>query len=579
MCGIVGIVGGQPRREEIDAMLALILHRGPDGKGIHIGPNVGLGNVRLAIVDPTPAGAQPMISPDGRHCLVYNGEIYNHMDFRPALEERGVRFRGHSDTETLLWLLVEYGEEVIKRLNGIFAFAFHDMVTGQVLLARDHMGVKPLYYARGRGGRLLFGSEIKTLFATGEVEPRANVEDMLELFMFHFIAGERTAFATVKELPGGHLLRCVDDRTTSVEYWNPTVAARRNGPLPDPETLVGYLRAGISRQLMADVPIGVMSSGGLDSGIVTAFAGRADVRMHGFCFRDPQHDYDEFEQAREMAGSHGVEVQEVRINQAEVPDLLSKLTWHYDEPLPRPHHLAAYAISRKAQAAGLKVLISGEGGDELFGGYARYAELAGAMDDGEIPSALVFGHNGVALPRIARFWSQKRFSNSYRFWCAKETAGLDPVNRQLLVDQKTFLQHFLQRSDRMGMAASVEIRVPLLDMPLVEYTNRLGGGAKVAGGNVKLCLKTACSGILPERLIGRPKQAFEMPMAHLLKDGPVARMLDDLLLSRPRCGDLFDRRGITQLVSDLRSGEENLWKVAWLLLSTEVWMRTFKVVL
>jgi asparagine synthase (glutamine-hydrolysing) len=577
MCGIVGIVGGQPREDEVSGMLARIRHRGPDGEGIHLAGEVGLGSVRLAIVDPTPTGAQPMRSPDGRYCLVYNGELYNHADFRPALQARGVRFRGHSDTETLLWLLVHEGEAVLPRLNGIFAFAFHDTETRRVLMARDHMGVKPLYYARGRAGRLLFGSEIKTLFATGEVEPRANVDDLVELFMFHFISGERTAFASVKELRPGHLLRCHDGRTTVAEYWNPVTRAGEEGQEPDAGVLSNHLRDAVRRQLMADVPIGVMSSGGLDSGIVTAFAGRADARMQGFCYRDPHYGYDEFNEARAMAGSHGVEVEEVRIDEADVPDLLARLTWYHDEPLPRPHHLAAYAVARQAHQSGLKVLVSGEGGDELFGGYDRYVQLASAVNGGPLPAALVFGHNAVALPRIARFWPRRDFSNAFRFWCAQDTSGFDPINRQLLVDQRTFLQHFLQRSDRMGMAASVEIRVPLLDIPLVEYTNQLPGPAKVSRGLTKRCLRDAARGILPASLVDRPKQGFEMPMAPLLQAGPVAELVDDLLLARPRLADVVDHAGVVGLIRDLRNGQDDLWKVAWLLLTTELWMRTFRV--
>jgi asparagine synthase (glutamine-hydrolysing) len=578
MCGLVGIVGGNPTGAEVDGMLSRIRHRGPDGEGVFLAAGVALGHVRLSIVDPTQAGAQPMFSPDGRYCLLYNGELYNHRDFRNKLQSIGVCFRGHSDTETLLWLLIHHGESILPVLNGIFAFAFYDTLTGVLLLARDHMGVKPLYYATGKDGRLLFGSEIKALFAPGDVEPRVNADDIVELFMFHFIAGERTAFANVTELAPGHSLRYCGGRTTVSEYWNVATAARNGAQTDcDPFLLHNLVRTAVERQLMSDVPVGIMSSGGLDSGIVTAFAGGSTGGMSGFCFRDPSLGYDEFEQARNLSLPFGVTVEDVRVREADIPDLLAKLTWHYDEPLPRPHHLAAYAVAQRAQSAGLKVLISGEGGDELFGGYVRYRDFSGPTNRTPGLDPLVFGHNGVAIPRIGRFCSRNGFLNGYRFRCAAETSGLDPINRQLVVDQKTFLQHFLQRSDRMGMAAGVEIRVPLLDIPLVEYTNRLPGSAKVDAGNLKLCLKAAARGTLPSDAIDRPKQAFEMPMAPLLNRGPVADCLDDLLLSAPRCGDLFDADAIVQLVADLRGGHEELWKVVWLVLSTEVWMRTFNV--
>ncbi|HEU4630574.1 MAG TPA: asparagine synthase (glutamine-hydrolyzing) [Gemmatimonadaceae bacterium] len=585
MCGLVGIAGAAPAREEVAAMLATIRHRGPDGHGCRVTAGAAFGHARLAIVDLSEAGAQPMCTPDGRYTLVYNGELYNHADFRPALEAEGVCFRGHSDTETLLWLLVRHGAAVLPRLNGIFAFAFHDALTDTLLLARDQLGVKPLYYARGRDGRLLFASEIKALFATGEVEPRANVEDLVELFLFHFIAGERTAFATVTELLPGHLLQRADGRVRVAEYWTPVTAARE-GPCDGaaastPEAAAGALRDrvrdAVHRQLMADVPIGVMSSGGIDSGLVTAFATRGAARLRGFSFRDTAHDYDEFHEACRLGELFGVDVAPVTIAPDEVPAVLERAAWHYDEPIPRPHFLAAYAVARDARATGLKVLMSGEGGDEVFGGYTRYAELLAAMCATGDESALVFAHNRVALPRLARLWPGQRFGNAFRFWCAAETAGLDLVNRQLLVDQRTFLQHFLQRSDRMGMAASVEVRVPLLDPWLVEHANRLPGSAKIEGTHTKRGLKAAARTVLPASVFDRPKRGFDMPMAPLLEQGPVAAYLDDLLLAQPRCGVLFESSAIAAFVRDLRAGEAELWKVAWMLLATEVWMRTFNV--
>jgi asparagine synthase (glutamine-hydrolysing) len=575
MCGVVGIAGSHASEQDVRRMLRTVVHRGPDGEGIHVTPSAAVGHVRLAIVDPSPAGAQPMVTPDGRYCLAYNGELFNHAQFRTELEQSGVEFRGHSDTETLLWLLVRHGERALPRLNGMFAFAFVDAHTRRVLLARDHVGVKPLYYARGRGGRLLFGSEIKALLATGEVQARANLDDMLELFMFHFISGTRTAFETVTELAPGHALIWQDGAFDVHRFWDPIAEARDR--LEADGRLRGLLNAGITRQLMSDVPIGVMSSGGLDSGVVTAVAGPAHGDMRGLCFRDPAYGYDELANACELSAPFGVRVEEVRLQPREVPDLLFKLAWHYDEPLPRPHHLAAYAVARQAHGEGLKVLISGEGGDEVFGGYARYADAAAAMERSGDVSPLVFAGNRVACSRIARFWPQDRFENDFRFRCADATAGFDLVNRQLLVDQQTFLQHFLQRSDRMGMAAGVEIRVPLLDVPLVEYTNRLPGCFKVARGCTKIVLKQALSGLLPDAVIHRPKQAFEMPMAPLLIEGPVADLVDDCLLDRPRCGEIFDRAGIAELIADLRAGQHDLWKVAWLLLTTELWMRTFDV--
>jgi asparagine synthase (glutamine-hydrolysing) len=345
----------------------------------------------------------------------------------------------------------------------------------------------------------------------------------------------------------------------------------------DPQHLRDMLRAAVERQLMSDVEIGVMSSGGIDSGLVTAFAGGREQQLRGFCYVDPERGYDEFEHARRVGDLFRVDVEPVRIAPEEVPELLTRLTWHYDEPIPRPHFLAAYAVARHAQHAGLKVLLSGEGGDEVFGGYARYRDLLATMTETGDESPLIFALNRVALPRLARLCADQRFGNAYRFWCARETEGFDLVNRQLLVDQQTFLQHFLQRSDRMGMAAGVEVRVPLLDVLLVEFANGLPGASKIAGSQTKAGLKAAARTVLPASVFDRPKEGFDMPMAPLLNAGPMARFLDDMLLDNPRCGALFDPKSITALVRSLRAGEDDLWKTAWMLLTTEVWMRTFRV--
>jgi asparagine synthase (glutamine-hydrolysing) len=551
-------------------MAARVRHRGPDGEGLWLAPQVGLASTRLAIVELGPAGAQPMQTPDGRYTLVYNGELYNHQEFRPELEAAGARFRGRSDSETLLWLLARHGEQVLPKLNGIFGFAFWDASERSLLVARDALGVKPVYWAEGTEGRLLVASEIKALFATGEVAPRVNREDLAELFLFHFIAGEKTAFAGVQELLPGHYLRWRNGAARVAEYWNPVTAARRgNGAGANVERLRALLRSAVERQLMADVPVGIMSSGGLDSGLVTALAGGRGERT-GFCFRDPAHAYDEWEAARDLSESFGVRVEEVRLEAAELPQALERAAWHYDEPLARPHHLAAYAVARAARRAGLKVLLSGEGGDEVFGGYRRYAELAAD------PEAAVWAHNRVAAPRVARFLRPVEPPACFRRLCGEQTAGLDGINRQLVADQRTFLQHFLQRSDRMGMAEGVEIRVPLLDLSLVEYANGLPGEAKVAAGGTKLCLKVAAEGILPPEARARPKQPFEMPMAPLLREGPLAGLLDDVLLERPRLAEILDGKGVAGVVRDFRAGQEELWKVVWLLLATELWMRAFR---
>ena len=440
MSGIVGTVGTRPDAAVLNAMLQRLSHRGPDGRGLHLSEDAGFGHVRLAIVDPSDAGAQPMPSPDGRYVLAYNGELYNHQDFRPGLESRGVRFHGRSDTETLLWLLITYGEAILPRLNGIFAFAFQDIYSHTVLLARDPIGVKPLYYASDSTGRLLFASEIKALFVEGGIDARLNVDDLVELFTFHFIAGERTAFANVRQLLPGHALRHASGQVSISKFWDGVDSARRPGGTDSVDRRLRLLLdEAVQRQLMADVPIGLKSSGDLDSGVVTALAGRHGSRLPGFCFRDAATGYDECEDAQRIGGQFGVAVAEARIQPDEIPSLLEKLTWHNDEPLPRPRHLADYAVARQARAAGLNVLLSGQGGDELFGGYERYLDYAATMEASGDLTPLILGQHEGALTSLRRISPSRAFSNPFRAWCASDTNGLDLINRQLIGDQRTWL--------------------------------------------------------------------------------------------------------------------------------------------
>lgn len=579
MCGIIGIIGGNPQQHELEAMLTQVQHRGPDDTGYFLDPALGFGHVRLSILDLSVAAAQPMKSPDGRYVLVYNGEFYNHADFRPQLQARGVRFRSRSDTETLLWLLIIYGEAILPKVNGIFAFAFYDTVTKTVLLARDHMGVKPLYYARVQE-RLLFASEIKALFATGEVEPRLNTDDLLEHLMFHFVAGERTLFHGVSELLPGHFLKITPTSQLVEQFWSPIQAPRDDQSEDEiAETVRQLLTDAMLRQLMSDVPMGIMLSGGLDSSAVAAFSNPYRQRMLGYCFHDPANGYDEIANAQQVADDFNIDLRAVRICQENIPDLLIKTTRYYDEPLPRPHLIAAYVVARAARHDGVKVLLTGEGADEVFGGYRRYVDLGAQMTQTGDLSPLVFANNRDALPRIQRFLAKTRFSNAYRFWCGEDVRGLDIINQQLIVDQKTFLQHFLQRSDRTGMAVGVETRVPMLDIALVEYVNSLPGRSKVTvDGVIKKPLRAALNGVVSEQIVSLPKQPFDTPMAPFLRQGPVAEMINDLLLTNPRSGSLFPVCKVQDLVREMHvDSDPNLWKAVWQLLTTEIWLREFKV--
>jgi asparagine synthase (glutamine-hydrolysing) len=579
MCGISGIYGYQNDHHLIKGMIETIRHRGPDGIGLFNDEQTALAHVRLAIVDPHPTGAQPMKSIDERYVLIYNGEIYNHQDLRQQLKQFDIQFKGSSDTETLLYLLIHFGPDILPQLNGIFAFAFYDTQKQELLLARDHMGVKPLYYTR-KNGRFFFSSEIKSLFIDQNIcNPEVNHEDVLEFLMFHFISGERTAFRDVFQLLPGHMLVINKDSFTTSCFWEQPLIPIVSTATED-ELIASCLelsKAAVNRQLMSDVPLGIMLSGGLDSGTVAAFSQQSATTMQGYCYYDETNGYDETAFAKQMATQFNINLNLVQIKEQELPNLLETVTWHFDEPVPRPHNLAAYAVSKAAAHDGIKVLLTGEGGDEIFCGYTRYKEITEKYSADHDPSHIIFGHNRVALTAIEKFYSKRSFTNNYRFWVPYTYRNLDAINQQLISDQKTFLIHFLQRSDRMGMAVGLENRVPLLDIELVNFMNRIPGEQKMKNGELKYIQKQMLKGILSDEIIYQKKQPFDMPIETYLQRGVLNEYMKDLLLSDARCSYLFDKKGMATLINDMTDKKPNAWKMVWLLMCFEVWLRKFNV--
>ncbi|MBI4951907.1 MAG: asparagine synthase (glutamine-hydrolyzing) [Myxococcales bacterium] len=623
MCGIAGIVAldprAQPSAERLVRMRDALAHRGPDGAGTWIEGPVGLAHRRLAIVD-VAAGAQPMSNEDGRVWIAFNGEIYNHAALRPALERRGHRYRTRSDTETIVHLYEEHGPRCVERLQGMFAFALWDCARERLLLARDRLGIKPLYYAL-TADELLFASEVKALVAAGVGVALAD-EVLPEFLASGFVAGEQTLFRGVKKLLPGRILTWT--RAHGVEearYWRPPTRtdARPTEPLAvAARDLRARLAACVKSHLMSDVPLGVFLSGGLDSTGIAALAAREVTgKLNTFSVGFDAPEGNELSYARLAADAIGTEHREVVVSPAEFKAALPRLVWHEDEPLAFPSSVPLYFVSRLARDH-VKVVLTGEGADELFLGYNRYRVTAwnrrlGALYWGATPGWLrrAVARAAPALSGPGRRWVRRSFlvlepsarslfcenfavfpseqqaellvdgrllaardpfAASLRAFAAADGDELDAMSR---ADLETYLVELLMKQDQMSMAASVESRVPFLDHELVEHAMQIPSGLKLRGLRTKAVLRAALADVVPRAILTRPKWGFPVPLARWMR-GPFRPFVHELVLSpRARARGLFRDAALRALVAEHESGRRDHSARLWLLSGLELWHRLF----
>jgi asparagine synthase (glutamine-hydrolysing) len=623
MCGFVGILT-QPGRpvdaELLGAMAHTIRHRGPDGEGQLIDERVALHHKRLAIID-LATGQQPMTS--GPFTIVFNGEIYNYVELREDLRRRGHEFRTQSDTEVILRLYAEHGEGCVKLLNGMFAFLLYDRERGIVLAARDHFGVKPLYYAE-IAGQLCYASEIKALLRHPEATRAPHTQALHDYLTFQFVLGDATLFQGVRKVLPGHY-QVVNLATLAVrteKYWEPTF---RLDPYHTEEYFIGEVRRllndAVRLQMRSDVPVGCYLSGGMDSSLVTLLAApHVGGRLHTFsgAFKEGP-EFNELEYAREVARTCGAESHEVFPTELEFVDLLPTLVYHMDEPVAGPGLFPQYVVSRMAQKQ-VKVCLGGQGGDEIFGGYTRYLvayfeqALKGAIfetneEQEHIVSLRSIVPNLAALkqyvPMLKQFWNDELFPPMDRRYFRlidrsggalgllsdDFRAGYDPdalfarfqqvfnhpetasyYNKMTHFDMVTTLPALLQVEDRVSMAVSLESRVPLLDHRLADLVASMPPAMKFRGGEMKYILKRAVQHTLPKRILERKdKMGFPVPL-HLWTQGRARDFFHDILLSQ-RCRErgIFNPAEVRQLLGK----EEAFGRRLWGLLNLELWHRQF----
>jgi asparagine synthase (glutamine-hydrolysing) len=634
MCGIAGLVGSFVPDLGVQMNRAQ-RHRGPDGNGVFEDPSAEamLAHVRLAILDLSAAAAQPMTSPDGRFILSYNGEIYNYQELRRELEADGCVFRSTSDTEVLLLGLQRKGKDYLERLNGMFAFALWDRSMGQLLLARDPLGVKPLYYCEPKPGAVLFASEIKALFAHPDLPRSPEPEALLQHLAFSHACGELTALRGIRRLPlGSYLLWNSKDRSSKLgSYWKSHFGRRPEVTRSDAVgALKATLRQAVQRQMMSDVPVGVFFSGGVDS---TLIAGLVDVErrrreFHAYTITYPstENTVDVAEEdtpfARRAADALGLSHIEWEIK-PDVTDLWPKLVHQLDEPIADPAAIACYLISRLARNNRTKVLLSGQGGDELFGGYPRYRAMSLSSNWEQWPGFLRAtlsragrmlpgareGRVGATIRRIRRFLVALEQDPDRRFmsYCAStpdaEISGvfspefadhlqsrlpadsciermnrehLQGVDRWLERDLSVYLpNHNLLYTDKMGMAAGVEARVPLLDLEVVKMVTAMPWEWKLRGGITKAILREAARGVISDEVIERPKAGFGAPYRKWLRYD-LSEMWEDLTSEEVvRKRGWFDHAALKRIRDLSQSGKQDLYMLQWAVLTIELWARQF----
>ncbi len=622
MCGIAGMFMFDPTRpmdaRVLASMTDVLAHRGPDGRGLHIDGPVGLGHRRLSIID-LATGAQPLGNEDGSVVTVFNGEIYNFRDLRAELESRGHQFRTKTDTEVLVHGYEEWGEHLPEHLRGMFAFAIWDRGRRRLLLARDRLGIKPLHYSTIGGRGVAFGSEVKAVVEHPDVS-RAWRRDAVDAYLaLQYVPTPMTIFSDVHKLPPAHVLVAEDGQVRLRRYWSLTFPGDGDAWREEEylERLDSLLHEAVKIRLISDVPLGAFLSGGIDSSaVVAAMVATSDAPVLTTSVGFDEQDYDEVQHARDVARHLGCEHYSRTVT-PDIADLLPRLAWHLDEPFSDSSAVPTYFVSAVAREK-VTVALSGDGGDELWAGYARHrVERAEAQARRWLGSA-----GSQAAARVARLLPLSiKGARSLRHLglppdeaCAqKHVYGLferglrdrlytldfaadvrehdplvpfrsiwascpspDPVDRALLVDVQTYLlDDILTKVDRMSMAVSLEARVPLLDHHLVEFAASVPMALKIQGGRGKHLLRRFLEGRVPKHIIDRPKQGFAAPTAEWLR-GPLAPMAADLLLGHTfRARGIFSPPAVGRLWREHQSREHDHRHRLWSLLMLELWFRQF----
>jgi asparagine synthase (glutamine-hydrolysing) len=625
MCGIAGFVV----RDGLDGaateralkMRDIITHRGPDEAGLWTDSHAVLAHRRLSIVDLS-GGQQPLANETHTAWVAFNGEIYNHGDIRRELEACGHTYRTKSDTETIVHAYEEWGDECVQRFRGMFAFALWDAPRRRLLLVRDRLGIKPVYWTE-RDGALYFASEIKAILASGAVPAEARTEAIPEVLSTRSIAGTETLFRGIHRLAPGHLLVWENGTVSTRQYWDVPLGERDHSIAPDDVVprFRELLEESVRLRLMSDVPLGVFLSGGIDSSAIAALMARMiDRPLQTFSVAFKDRAFSELEYSREVARAIGANPHETVIDDTDFFDALPRLVWHEDEPVAHPSSVPLYFVSALARQH-VTVVLTGEGSDELLAGYGRYPRMlwnwrAGGVYERVLPQTVrrsIAARVVPQLPASLRRYAARTFVavsrtpddmffdnfasirmhdqrtlltasalaaasapyDSSRAFFEHPPAQSTLLDRLLYVDIKTYLVELLMKQDQMSMAASIESRVPFLDHHLVEFAARLPDEWKLSGLTTKRVLRLAMNGVLPKSILNRPKMGFPVPFGPWTRAGWNDVVRDVLLDRRARERGILNPRAVEQLLTDHAAGRTQGGDRLWSLLNLELWFRTF----
>ena len=625
MCGITGFVNrnehrdAREARDVLDRMCRVIRHRGPDDQGMTIKESAALGMRRLSIID-LAGGHQPMSGCDGTITIVFNGEIYNYRELQSGLESRGHRFKTNSDTEAIVHAYEDYGYECVDHLRGMFAFAIWNARARELFVVRDRTGKKPLYYTVTPNGTLIFGSELKCLREHPEFRGQIDVEAFDAYLTFGYVPDPLTIFRDVHKLPPGHTLTLKNGRVTLQQYWDFPYEQPQLDPFTSEEQCIDELQAMLNEavrvRLIADVPLGAFLSGGVDSStIVGLMARHSELPVKTFSIGFHEDSYNELKYARLTAKKFGTEHHEFIVT-PDICEVVDELVWHFDEPFADSSAIPTYMVSKLAREH-VKVVLSGDGGDELFAGYTRYANDQKRNGFARLPRAVregfmqplgrnlphrAWGRNylhNVALRSLDRYIEdisiftrlnkpslytndfRQRLNDSETTARFREIAArsrsdcqLDPL---LYLDSKTYLPgDILTKVDRMSMAVSLEARVPLLDHKLIEFVcTRIPASMKMKGLETKHIFKRAVSELVPAEILNRPKQGFGVPIREWINRQLRERIRETLTEPRTMQRGYVEPRYVNLLLNEHERERRDHASELWALFMLELWHRQF----
>ena len=614
MSGIAGCLalaeGTRPDTDWTVRAARRMTHRGPDDDGVFADGPIALAARRLAVIDPSAAGHQPMRSSDGRFWMVYNGEIYNHRELAQRLRARGVQLRSRSDSEVLLEMFAAEGKDALRRLRGMYAFAIWDTRNRELFCARDPFGIKPLYYTLAEGGnQLRFASERKALLGAGEVSV-IDPDALRRYLSFQYVPPPATMTPPVRSLPPGHFMVARLGGPVDVfRYWRPTLRPAKSPAVDTPERILAALRESVTTHLRSDVPLGAFLSGGVDSAAICALAAESRPGMLTFTAGFARPGYSEIEEAQETAAALGLKSVPYVITAQEFAARLPQIIWQLDDPMADAAAIPLWFVAREARRH-VKVVLSGEGADELFGGYGVYYQPSvvraatrlpgwGRNSAGAMASRIPPGQRGKGLlQRISVPLRDRYIGNAHVFSGAEvnlltrygggtvfdvtdpvfdqaASAGLDDVATMQLVDINTWLPgDILVKADRAAMAHGLELRSPFLDREVMAVASRLSRAEKTAAGTTKFALREAVGGLLSQAAAERRKLGFPVPIGHWFR-GELSGYAEQVI-HEARTEEWLDKREVLNVLRQFRAGDPEVpWRRLWVLLVFSLWHQIY----